>query len=125
MQPSLGIRQALGGVASPRETTPRPVGTPGMGEMAVPRGFRKGGRVKKTGWAKVHKGERVIPAGAAAVMGGKKPYPKGPKAKRKVKKTMDEWKSGSLRSGSKRGPKVTNQKQAVAIALNQARNVHP
>lgn len=51
----------------------------------------------------------------------KKPYPKGPAARRKVKKTMDEWKSGTLHSGSKKGPKVTSQKQAVAIALSQAR----
>lgn len=39
----------------------------------------------------------------------------------KVKKTMDEWKSGKLHSGSKRGPLVRSQKQAVAIALSQAR----
>ena len=37
-----------------------------------------------------------------------------------VKTTMDEWKSGSLHSGSKKGPKVTSQKQAVAIALSQS-----
>lgn len=39
---------------------------------------------------------------------------------RAVKQTMDEWKSGSLHSGSKKGPKVTSQKQAVAIALSQS-----
>jgi microcystin degradation protein MlrC len=39
----------------------------------------------------------------------------------KVAKTMDEWKAGTLHSGSKTGPKVTSQKQAVAIALSQAR----
>src|SRR5579872_2696703 len=38
--------------------------------------------------------------------------------KRKVKKVMDKWKSGSLKSGS--GGKVTNYKQAVAIALSEA-----
>lgn len=43
--------------------------------------------------------------------------------KAKVKKTMHEWGKGKLHSGSKHGPKVTNQKQAVAIALNQARKV--
>lgn len=43
--------------------------------------------------------------------------------KAKVKRTMHEWGKGKLRSGSKHGPKVTNQKQAVAIALNQARKV--
>lgn len=38
----------------------------------------------------------------------------------KVKLVMDEWKSGDLHSGSKKGPVVTNQKQAVAIALSEA-----
>ena len=43
------------------------------------------------------------------------------KAKRsKVKLVMDEWKHGKLHSGSKRGPLVTNQKQAIAIALSEA-----
>lgn len=41
--------------------------------------------------------------------------------KAKVEKTMHEFKEGSLHSGSKKGPKVTDRKQAVAIALNQAR----
>lgn len=34
---------------------------------------------------------------------------------------MDKWKSGALTSGSKNGPKVTNQKQAVAIMLSEKR----
>jgi len=38
----------------------------------------------------------------------------------KVKQVMDEWKAGTLHSGSKKGPIVRNQKQAVAIALNQS-----
>ena len=49
----------------------------------------------------------------------KKPKSKAGK-KAKVKKTMDEWKSGQLHSGSKSGPVVKNQKQAIAIALNQS-----
>ena len=40
---------------------------------------------------------------------------------RKVAKVMHEWGQGKLRSGSKRGPPVTSQKQAVAIALSEAR----
>lgn len=40
--------------------------------------------------------------------------------KTKVKATMDEWKAGTLHSGSKSGPVVDDQKQAVAIALEQA-----
>lgn len=39
----------------------------------------------------------------------------------KVAATMDEFKKGKLRSGSKAGPKVKSKKQAVAIGLNQAR----
>ena len=39
----------------------------------------------------------------------------------KVEKTMHEFKHGTLHSGSKKGPKVTNRKQAIAIALNQQR----
>ena len=35
---------------------------------------------------------------------------------------MTKWKSGKLHSGSKSGPKVTNQKQAVAIKLSEERN---
>ncbi len=43
------------------------------------------------------------------------------KGKKKVKKVMEEFKEGKLRSGSKRGPEVTNPKQAIAIALSEAR----
>lgn len=39
----------------------------------------------------------------------------------KVKKVMHEFKHKKLRSGSKKGPKVTKRKQAVAIALDEAR----
>jgi hypothetical protein len=39
----------------------------------------------------------------------------------KVEKVMHEFGEGKLHSGSKKGPKVTNPKQAVAIALNQSR----
>lgn len=39
----------------------------------------------------------------------------------KVAKTMREFKKGKLRSGSKAGPKVRSKKQAIAIALSQAR----
>jgi hypothetical protein len=42
------------------------------------------------------------------------------KGKAKVKKVMDEWKEGDLKSGSKKGPAVTNKKQAIAIALSEA-----
>jgi hypothetical protein len=39
----------------------------------------------------------------------------------KVQKSMHEFKEGTLHSGSKNGPKVTNRKQAVAIGLSEQR----
>jgi hypothetical protein len=39
----------------------------------------------------------------------------------KVRQVLHEFKTGELHSGSKRGPLVRNRRQAVAIALNQAR----
>jgi hypothetical protein len=42
-------------------------------------------------------------------------------AKKKVEKVMKEFKAGTLNSGSSRGPVVTNRRQAVAIALSQAK----
>lgn len=43
------------------------------------------------------------------------------KGKAKVKKVMHEFKEGTLHSGSKHGAKVSNPKQAIAIALSEAR----
>lgn len=43
------------------------------------------------------------------------------KAKAKIEKTMHEYKHGELHSGSKHGPEVTSRRQALAIALSQAR----
>lgn len=45
------------------------------------------------------------------------------KAKVKVKKVMKEYKEGKLHSGSKKGPIVSNPKQAIAIGLSEARKV--
>ena len=36
-------------------------------------------------------------------------------------KVMDKWKQGKLHSGSKKGPVVKNQKQAIAIMLSEKR----
>jgi hypothetical protein len=41
--------------------------------------------------------------------------------KAKVKKVMHEAKEGKLHSGSKKGPLVKNPKQAIAIALSEAK----
>ncbi len=43
------------------------------------------------------------------------------KAQKKIKTVLREFKEGELSSGSKKGPKVKNRKQAVAIALSEAR----
>lgn len=40
---------------------------------------------------------------------------------KKVARVMEEFKEHALHSGSKKGPKVTNRKQAIAIALSEAR----
>lgn len=50
----------------------------------------------------------------------KKSSPKK-KKKDKIERVMHEWKEGELHSGSKKGPKVTSEKQAIAIALSEAR----
>lgn len=42
------------------------------------------------------------------------------KADKKVSKVMTEYKAGKLHSGSKKGPTVSSQKQAIAIALSEA-----
>ena len=44
-----------------------------------------------------------------------------PKAEKKITKVMKEFGSGKLHSGSKKGPLVTNVKQAQAIAISEAR----
>lgn len=38
-----------------------------------------------------------------------------------MKNTMDEFKKGSLHSGSKTGPKVKSRAQAIAIGLSEKR----
>ena len=39
----------------------------------------------------------------------------------KIEKVMHEYKHDELHSGSKKGPKVKSRKQAIAIALSEAR----
>lgn len=45
------------------------------------------------------------------------------KSRDKVKKVMHEYKEDKLHSGSKKGPIVHNPKQAIAIALSEARRM--
>jgi hypothetical protein len=42
------------------------------------------------------------------------------KTEKKISKVMREYGAGKLHSGSKKGPKVTSRKQAVAIAMSEA-----
>jgi Family of unknown function (DUF6496) len=113
---------------SPVTAMPKPKPSP-MSTMMPSRrtmvSYKKGtDRVPKDGPAILHKGEAVLNKKDAkrhraskrvsGALGGKK-------AKSKVEKTMHEFKVGTLHSGSKKGPKVKNRKQAVAIALSQAR----
>lgn len=44
---------------------------------------------------------------------------------RKIGKVMREFEAGKLHSGSKKGPTVKSKKQAVAIALSEARKKVP
>ncbi len=39
----------------------------------------------------------------------------------KIHKVMHEFKHGTLHSGSKKGPKVTSRKQAIAIAISESK----
>lgn len=44
-----------------------------------------------------------------------------PKAQKKIEKTMEEYKEGTLKSG-KSGEPVKSRKQAVAIGISKARD---
>jgi hypothetical protein len=48
---------------------------------------------------------------------------KAAKKQKKIEKVMHEYKEGELHSSSKKGPKVTNPKQAVAIAISESKKV--
>ena len=52
-------------------------------------------------------------------MARKKPTTKAGK-KAKMKMVMDEFKAGTLHSGSKKGPLVRSRDQAIAIGLSQS-----
>ena len=50
----------------------------------------------------------------------KAPKKKVANPRAKIKRVMEEYKSGELHSGSKKGPLVRNKKMAMAIALSEA-----
>ncbi len=47
-------------------------GGPGMKSSPSPPSYKKGGKVKKTGLARLHKGETVVPKGSAKSGGMKR-----------------------------------------------------
>lgn len=49
----------------------------------------------------------------------------GQSPKQVVQTEMHAFKHGELHSGSKNGPKVTDRKQAIAIALSEAKKAKP
>lgn len=74
---------------------------------------------KNPGETKMHTAPN-LPGPKMAMKAGGPVIPKA--GYKKIDKVMGEYKSGTLHSGSKTGPKVTNPKQAVAIAMSEARN---
>ena len=42
-------------------------------------------------------------------------------SKNKMQKVMHEFKTGTLHTGSKKGPIVKSRKQAIAIAMSEAK----
>ena len=78
-----------------------------------PMNYRKGGFAKMAGETKRTVEDQTI----ANLQRQKTNYADGGK----VKKVMHEFKAGELHSGSKKGPVVKSRKQAIAIALSEAR----
>lgn len=69
----------------------------------------------------VKKMKKVFKKDKALFKKAKKIKRSNEKKEGKVEKVMKEFKSGSLHSGSKKGPEVKSKKQAIAIALSEAR----
>ena len=90
-------------------------------------GYMRGGKVCKAegGAADVKQDKAMVKA--AVHKHEKGMHPGQPMTKlaaggqAKVGKVMGEYKSGTLHSGSKTGPVVKSPKQAIAIALSEAR----
>lgn len=56
-------------------------------------------------------------------MGGMSKGGMAGKQQAKIGTVMKEFKDGTLHSSSKDGPRVKNSKQAIAIAMSEARNM--
>lgn len=101
--------------------------------MIAPQAMKTGGKVKKQFGGMLPRGIAtprvlaarpigiarpvVVPAATVLKSGGK--IPKAGAGK--IPKVMHEFKAGELHSGSKKGPVVKSNKQAIAIALSEAR----
>jgi hypothetical protein len=87
-------------------------------------GYSKSTPSKVTGQMLAKGGPAKEPKGMMVIIGVGKPKGGEPMEKAKggkVAKVMHEFGEGKLHSGSKKGPKVTNPKQAIAIALSEQR----
>ena len=103
---------------APAHGAPKMESKPKMGKG---QGYAMGGRVPGYDMdrlpAKKPPGRTMDLAPSKPEKGEYQGYAKGGK----VAKVMREYKAGELHSGSKKGPVVKNRKQAVAIALSEAR----
>jgi len=79
---------------------------------------RKSSTARTTSRRKKTTGRKKTPRKKATRKKSSRKY--GPLAGKKVKRNMDEMKSGKLKSG-RSGKRVTSRKQAIAIALSEAR----
>lgn len=83
-------------------------------------------KIPKLFWKEEAKEKAHAPIKNALLAAGETPTKKHPskkktKGKAKIEKVMHEFKEKELHSGSKKSPKVTNRKQAVAIALSESK----
>lgn len=101
-------------------TSPKSVSKPGLGPAMAPTSVTSPKSVSKPN---TNMEIVMVPEVTYAKSSYGKPkmaaYAKGGK----VAKVMREYKEGKLHSGSKKGPVVKNPKQAMAIALSEARSM--
>ena len=69
----------------------------------------------------VRKAVPVAPQSPLLALRGQALKKGGKVSEAKIGKVMTEFKEGKLHSGSKKGPEVTNPKQAIAIAISEGR----
>jgi len=105
-----------------REETPRM-----QKEELVQRSMVKGA-IPRRQYPVAPAGPMIAPRMAAPMAGQMSAMKKGGSAMSKagmakVGKVMGEFKSGDLHSGAKAGPKVSSRKQAIAIAMSEAKSM--